>query len=121
MLLGFRHIHDIPRYGRIPRQHREHLRHHDHRLEARALVTLGWNAQDILYALDLTPVGQPKYTYGADDNGVMPWAQDYFDADKTTLFDMPASGEPPIESIASLTPDVILAPYEASRNPSTTN
>ena len=76
------------------------------------LVTLGWNAQDILYALDLTPVGQPKYTYGADDNGVMPWAQDYFDADKTTLFDMPASGEPPIESIASLTPDVILAPYE---------
>lgn len=85
------------------------------------LVTLGWNAQDILYALDLTPVGQPKYTYGADDNGVMPWAQDYFDADKTTLFDMPASGEPPIESIASLTPDVILAPYEASRNPSTTN
>lgn len=76
------------------------------------LVTLGWNAQDILYALGLTPVGQPKYTYGADDNGVMPWAQEYFDADKTTLFDMPATGEPPVEIVASLTPDAILAPYE---------
>ncbi|NMM86334.1 iron ABC transporter substrate-binding protein [Rhodococcus sp. SRB_17] len=76
------------------------------------LVTLGWNAQDILYALGLAPVGQPKYTYGADDNGVMPWAQKYFDADKTTLFDMAATGEPPVEIVASLAPDVILAPYE---------
>lgn len=76
------------------------------------IVTLGWNAQDILYALGITPVGQPKYTYGADDNGVMPWAQKYYDADKTTLFDMPATGEPPVETVATLAPDAILAPYE---------
>ncbi|CRK53050.1 ABC transporter substrate-binding protein [Rhodococcus sp. RD6.2] len=76
------------------------------------LVTMGWNAQDVLYALDLKPVGQPKYVYGADANGVMPWAQPYFDADTTTLFEDPQAGEPSVESIAALAPDVILAPYE---------
>lgn len=76
------------------------------------LVTMGWNAQDVLYALDLKPVGQPKYVYGADPNGVMPWAQPYFDADATTLYEDPASGNPSIESLAALAPDAILAPYE---------
>ncbi|MGW4480356.1 iron-siderophore ABC transporter substrate-binding protein [Rhodococcus triatomae] len=76
------------------------------------LVTMGWNAQDVLYALDLKPVGQPKYAYGADPNGVMPWAQPYFDGDVTTLYEDPATGEPSVETIATLAPDVILAPYE---------
>ncbi|MFD4468448.1 iron-siderophore ABC transporter substrate-binding protein [Rhodococcus sp. NPDC058505] len=80
--------------------------------EPQRLVTMGWNAQDVLYALGLTPVGQPKYIYGADPNGVMPWAQPYFDADATTLYDDPQSGDPSVESIAALTPDAILAPYE---------
>ncbi|MFI6432948.1 iron-siderophore ABC transporter substrate-binding protein [Rhodococcus oryzae] len=83
-------------------------------LEARPdrLVTMGWNAQDVLYALGLTPVGQPKYVYGANPNGVMPWAEKYYDADKTTLFDDPQAGEPSIETLAALAPDAILAPYE---------
>ncbi|MFF0813999.1 iron-siderophore ABC transporter substrate-binding protein [Rhodococcus sp. NPDC003318] len=76
------------------------------------LVTMGWNAQDVLYALDLKPVGQPKYVYGADPNGVMPWAQPYFDAATTTLYEDPATGNPSVETIAALAPDVILAPYE---------
>lgn len=76
------------------------------------IVTMGWNAQDILGALDVTPVGQPKYTYGADENGVMPWAQQYYDADATTLYDDPAAGDPDVETIATLTPDLVLAPYE---------
>ncbi|MFG1781233.1 iron-siderophore ABC transporter substrate-binding protein [Rhodococcus oryzae] len=83
-------------------------------LEARPdrLVTMGWNAQDVLYALGLTPVGQPKYVYGANPNGVMPWAEKYYDANKTTLFDDPQAGEPSIETLAGLAPDAILAPYE---------
>ncbi|MFD4184067.1 iron-siderophore ABC transporter substrate-binding protein, partial [Rhodococcus sp. NPDC058514] len=76
------------------------------------LVTMGWNAQDVLYALGLTPVGQPKYVYGANPNGVMPWAEQHYDADKTTLFDDPQAGEPSIEALAALAPDAILAPYE---------
>lgn len=76
------------------------------------LVTMGWNAQDVLYALGLTPVGQPRYVYGADPNGVMPWAQPHFDAEATTLFEDPQAGEPSVEAIAALRPDAILAPYE---------
>ena len=76
------------------------------------IVTMGWNAQDILGALDITPVGQPKYTYGADENGVMPWAQEFYDADATTLYEDPAAGEPDVEALATLAPDLVLAPYE---------
>lgn len=80
--------------------------------EPRRIVTMGWNASDILGALDITPVGQPLYEYGADDNGVMPWAQQFYDADATTLYADPAAGEPSIEEIATLEPDLVLAPYE---------
>ncbi|MDH6291195.1 MULTISPECIES: iron-siderophore ABC transporter substrate-binding protein [Rhodococcus] len=74
------------------------------------IVTLGWNAQDVVYALGETPVGMPKYTYGAEANGVMPWLQDRFDPSQTTLLDTATST--PIEGVASLAPDVVLAPYE---------
>ncbi|QNG19038.1 iron-siderophore ABC transporter substrate-binding protein [Rhodococcus triatomae] len=74
------------------------------------IVTLGWNAQDIVYALGETPVGMPRYDYGADPNGVMPWLQDQFDPDATTLLD--AATSIPVEAVAGLAPDVILAPYE---------
>lgn len=74
------------------------------------IVTLGYNAQDVVYALGGTPVGMPKSVYGADKNGIMAWDQDKFDPDKTTLLDT-ADG-PPFEDILKLRPDVILAPYE---------
>ncbi|MDH6284199.1 iron-siderophore ABC transporter substrate-binding protein [Prescottella agglutinans] len=74
------------------------------------LVTLGWNAQDVVYALGATPVGMPKYTYGAEANGVMPWLQEKFDPNRTALLDAAAST--PVEAIATLSPDAILAPYE---------
>lgn len=73
------------------------------------VVTLGWSAQDIVYALDVTPVGMPAATYGADEDGVLPWLQDHYDPTETELLDM-ADG-PPLEAIAALRPDVILAPY----------
>lgn len=74
------------------------------------LVTLGWNAQDVVYALGETPVGMPKYTYGAEANGVMPWLQGKFDPSQTTMLD--AATSTPVEAIATLSPDVVLAPYE---------
>ncbi len=74
------------------------------------VVVLGWSAQDTLYALGVPPVGMPSYPYGGGDDGVLPWNDEYFDPEQTTLLDT-ADG-PPLEQIAALQPDVILAPYE---------
>ena len=74
------------------------------------VVVLGWGAQDTVYALGVTPVGMPSYPYGGGDDGVLPWNDEYFDAGETTLLDT-ADG-PPLEAIAALRPDVVLAPYE---------
>jgi iron complex transport system substrate-binding protein len=74
------------------------------------IVTLGWNAQDVVYALGETPVGMPKVTYGPTAAGVTAWDADKFDAAKTELLD--TADKFPFEKIAALKPDVILAPYE---------
>jgi iron complex transport system substrate-binding protein len=74
------------------------------------VVVLGWGAQDTVYALGVTPVGMPSYPYGGGEDGVLPWNDEYFDAEDTTLLDT-ADG-PPLEAIAALQPDVVLAPYE---------
>lgn len=74
------------------------------------IVTLGWNAQDIVYALGETPVGMPKITYGPTDKGVSAWQAGKFDPAKTTLID--TGDKYPLEKIAGLEPDVILAPYD---------
>jgi iron complex transport system substrate-binding protein len=74
------------------------------------VVVLGWSAQDAVYALGVAPVGMPSYPYGGGDDGVLPWDDEHFDPAKTTLLDT-ADG-PPLEEIAALRPDVILAPYE---------
>jgi iron complex transport system substrate-binding protein len=74
------------------------------------IVTLGWNAQDVVYALGETPVGMPKVTYGPTAAGVTAWDADKFDPAKTTLLD--TGDKYPFERIAALKPDVILAPYE---------
>lgn len=74
------------------------------------VVTLGWSAQDVVYALGVTPIGMPVFPYGGDDRGVLPWNADLYDAADTTLLD--TTDGPPLEEIAALRPDVILAPYE---------
>jgi len=74
------------------------------------IVTLGWNAQDVVYALGETPVGMPKVTYGPTPAGTTAWDADKFDPAKTTLLD--TTDNIPFEKLAALRPDVILAPYE---------
>ncbi|GAA1611713.1 MULTISPECIES: iron-siderophore ABC transporter substrate-binding protein [Kribbella] len=74
------------------------------------IVTLGWNAQDVVYALGETPVGMPKIIYGQTPDGVTAWDAGKFDKSKTTLLD--TGDKYPFEKIAALRPDVILAPYE---------
>jgi iron complex transport system substrate-binding protein len=74
------------------------------------VVVLGWSAQDIVYALGVAPVGMPAHPYGGGDDGVLPWNEELYDPERTTLLDT-ADG-PPLEEIAALRPDVILAPYE---------
>src|SRR5688500_1001929 len=74
------------------------------------VVVLGWSAQDTVYALGLEPVGMPEYPFGGGGDGVLPWNDEYFDPAVTTLLDT-ADG-PPLEAIAALQPDVILAPYD---------
>jgi iron complex transport system substrate-binding protein len=74
------------------------------------IVTLGWNAQDVVYALGETPVGMPKVTYGPTPAGTTAWDTEHFDPAKTTLLD--TTDSIPFEKVAALRPDVILAPYE---------
>ncbi|GAA1705702.1 iron-siderophore ABC transporter substrate-binding protein [Kribbella sp. NPDC056951] len=74
------------------------------------IVTLGWNAQDIVHALGETPVAMPKVTYGPTPAGVTAWDASWFDPAKTELLD--TGDKYPFEKIAALKPDVILAPYE---------
>ncbi|MFB6720361.1 iron-siderophore ABC transporter substrate-binding protein [Kribbella sp. NPDC056345] len=74
------------------------------------IITLGWNAQDIVHALGETPVAMPRVTYGPTAAGVTAWDAEWFDPAKTELLD--TGDKYPFEKIAALKPDVILAPYE---------
>ncbi|MDM7854139.1 iron-siderophore ABC transporter substrate-binding protein [Cellulomonas alba] len=78
------------------------------------VVTWGWSAQDAVLALGVVPAAMPKYTYGGDAQGVLPW-----DAEKIaalggttpTILSGADTGEVPFEEIVAAKPDVILAPY----------
>lgn len=77
------------------------------------VVTIGWITHDIVAALGAAPVGVDE-TWGGDDEGFTPWfrhqVQDVLGADmpETTNRD---DGTTDIEKIATLKPDLILAPH----------
>lgn len=76
------------------------------------IVTWGWSNEDAVIALGAVPVGMPFQSYGGGDNGVHEWVEDALaalGAEVPTILD--ASGEPPIEQIAALNPDLIVAAY----------
>lgn len=82
--------------------------------EPHRVVTWGWSAQDAVLALGVVPVAMPKYVYGGDADGVLPWVADKvkeLGGAAPTLLTGADTGEAPIEQIVAARPDVILAPY----------
>lgn len=76
------------------------------------IVTWGWSTQDAVIALGEVPVGIPHFSYGGDENGALRWTKEAvaaLGAEFPTI--LPAGGEPPVEAIAALQPDLILAVY----------
>jgi iron complex transport system substrate-binding protein len=80
--------------------------------EPQRIVTWGWSNEDVVIALGKVPVGMPFQSYGGGDNGIHEWAEDALEAagaETPTILD--AAAEPPIEQIAALNPDLIIAAY----------
>ncbi|WP_206051547.1 iron-siderophore ABC transporter substrate-binding protein [Nocardioides ferulae] len=76
------------------------------------VVTWGWASGDAVLALDVMPVAMPKYSYGADDSGRMPWQSEKIaelGGEEPAL--LSETAEPPFEEIAAAAPDLILANY----------
>lgn len=77
------------------------------------IVTWGWGAQDAVIALGEVPVGIPHFGYGGDENGALAWTKEAIaalGADFPVI--LPDTGrEPPLEAIAALQPDLIVAVY----------
>jgi iron complex transport system substrate-binding protein len=76
------------------------------------VASWGWASADAAIALGVVPVAMPRFSYGADEDGYMPWAREALEERGA---DMPAllteAQEPPYEEIAKAAPDVILANY----------
>ena len=74
------------------------------------VATLGWSDQDFALALGVAPVGAIKITWGGNDKDSTPWYDAKLaeiGAKEPTRYD--ASDGAPVEEIAKLTPDLILA------------
>lgn len=80
--------------------------------EPMRIVTLGWSAQDTVLALGNVPVAVPTNSYGGDDTGgFLPWTLEAIEALGGPTPELLSEAEPPVEAIAALQPDLILAPY----------
>ena len=76
------------------------------------VVTWGWSSTEAAIALGTVPVGFPTFRSEGLDLDVVPWVQEAIDAagvEQPVYLDNAAS--PPIEQIAALKPDLILAVY----------
>jgi iron complex transport system substrate-binding protein len=77
------------------------------------VATWGWGAQDVALALGIVPVAMPKFTYGDNGAGVLPWdAEQIKKLDGTTpqLLSGADTDTVPFEEFVKAKPDVILAP-----------
>jgi len=80
--------------------------------EPQRIVTWGWSNEDAVIALGKIPVGMPFQSYGGGDNGIHDWVEEALaagGAETPTI--LQGGGEPPIEQIAALNPDLIIAAY----------
>lgn len=74
--------------------------------EPKRVLSLGFNDQDPILALGVTPVGV-RYWFGDQPNGIWPWATAAVQGEPPVLLNMPY-GELNYEAIAALRPDVII-------------
>src|SRR3712207_1214756 len=75
--------------------------------EPQRVVTVGFNDQDFVLALGVTPVGE-RENLGEYDASTRPWAEDLLPAE-----DIPTVGgeEINLEAVAALQPDLIVGGY----------
>lgn len=76
------------------------------------VVALGWGSADAAIAMGVVPVALDEQSYGATENGLMPWVEE---AVEEAGADLPATltvGESPaFQEIDEADPDIILATY----------
>ncbi|GEP33219.1 periplasmic binding protein [Nocardioides szechwanensis] len=76
------------------------------------VVTWGWGSPDAAIALGVTPVAMEALTYGASEDGFMPWQEEAFEESGDDVPTTLTPGEaPPFEEILAAEPDLILANY----------
>lgn len=76
------------------------------------VVTIGQGAAEAAIALGVFPVGMETYTWGADRDGHLPWVREAFEKADKALPKTFAGGEQlDVETIATLEPDLVLAPW----------
>lgn len=75
------------------------------------VATWGWGSPDAAIALGVVPVAMEGLTYGANDEGFMPWQAEAFEELGETPTVLTPGEAPPFEEIAAAAPDVILANY----------
>jgi iron complex transport system substrate-binding protein len=80
--------------------------------EPKRIVTLGWSSTDAAIALGTVPVGFPTFRSTGFDKDIVPWIEEAIAArgGETPVTFSDGDG-PPIEKIAALKPDLILAVY----------
>lgn len=72
----------------------------------------GWASADASIALGTVPVAMQEFSYGADEQGLMPWTREALHREGAKVPTLLAeTQEPPYEQIAEAAPDVILANY----------
>lgn len=72
----------------------------------------GWGSADAAIALGTIPVAMPRNSYGATEEGLMPWQEEALaEAGAETPTLLSETPEAPLEEIAAAAPDVILAHY----------
>jgi iron complex transport system substrate-binding protein len=78
--------------------------------EPTRVATIGWSDQDHVLALGVAPVGATRLTWGGNENGSSDWfdaALADLDADQPTRYS--DTDGVPVDEIAALAPDLILA------------
>jgi iron complex transport system substrate-binding protein len=79
---------------------------------AERVVTWGWSSTEASIALGVVPVGFPSFRSEGFDHDVVPWVEEALvKASAEMPFILDNSASPPIEQIAALKPDLILAIY----------